>query len=191
MTPGQLAPPVNQRRGAVLARAGRRGAEEEFAEFVEANHSRLLHLADLLIGDRARAEDLLQTVLIRTYLRWSKVRQDNPIGYVRAALSNARTDWWRRGGGRERPTEKLPESVVPDVAAWVVDRDAVQRSLAALTARERAVVVLRYFEALSESEIAQTLGIAPGTVKSTSARALGKLRISPELSTPTPMGEQE
>jgi len=170
----------------------RHGAEQEFAEFVAANYGRLVHLADLLIGDRNRAEDLLQTVLVRTYLRWSKVRQDNPLGYVRAGLSNARTDWWRRGGGRERSTAALPESAAPDHAADIVGRDAVQRSLAALTARERAVVVLRYYEDLSEADIARTLGIARGTVKSTCARALGKLRVSPELaaSTPTPTGEQ-
>ncbi len=167
-----------------MTRADRHCAETEFAEFVAANHARLLHLADLLIGDRGRAEDLLQTVLIRTYLRWSRVRQGNPLGYVRAALSNARTDWWRRGGGRERPTETPPDVVAPDNATEVVGRDAVQRSLAALTTRERAVVVLRYYEDLSEAEIAHTLGIAPGTVKSTCARALGKLRISPELAAP-------
>lgn len=164
-----------------MIRTARRGAEEEFADFVAANQGRLLHLADLLIGDRPSAEDLLQTVLIRTYLRWAKVRQENPLGYVRAALSNARTDRWRRGGDRERAVATPPESALDDHAAQVVGRHAVQRSLAALTVRERAVVVLRYYEDLSEAEIARTLGIAPGTVKSTCARALSKLRISPDL----------
>jgi RNA polymerase sigma-70 factor (sigma-E family) len=162
------------------ARAG--SDDEEFAAFVAANHARMLHVAELLTGDRGRAEDLLQNVLIRTYLRWPKIRQDNPLAYVRAALANARTDWWRRASWRERPTSAMPDiAIAADHAGPVVRRDAVLRALAALTARERAVVVLRYYEQLSEAEIAATLGIAAGTVKSTCARALGKLRISPEL----------
>ena len=184
MTAGQLAAPLASREGAAVARVGRHSAEEEFAEFVAAHHARLLQLADLLIGDRTRAEDLLQTVLIRTYLRWSTVRQASPLGYVRTALTNARTDWWRRGAHRERPVAALPDvSAAPDHAGQVVGRDAIQRSLATLTTRERAVVVLRYFEDLSEAEIAATLGIAPGTVKSACARALTKLRVSPDLAT--------
>ncbi|SNT53419.1 RNA polymerase sigma-70 factor, sigma-E family [Asanoa hainanensis] len=156
--------------------------EAEFTAFVSANYGRLLHVADLLIGDAGRAEELLQTVLTRTYLRWSRVRQDNPLGYVRTGLANARTDWLRRGLGRERPTAAVPVSVLaPDPSEQVVGRDAVQRALAVLTRRERAVVVLRFYEDLSEAEIARTLDIAPGTVKSTCARALVKLRVSPEL----------
>jgi len=161
---------------------GRTSADDEFAAFVGANHARMLHVAELLTGDRGRAEDLLQNVLIRTYLRWSKIRQDNPLGYVRACLANARTDWWRRASWRERPTSVIPDiATEPDHAGPVVRRDAVLRALATLTARERAVIVLRFYEQLSEAEIARTLGIAPGTVKSTCARALTKLRISPEL----------
>jgi RNA polymerase sigma-70 factor (sigma-E family) len=181
MTAGRAAPLAQQREGPAVARVVRRSADEEFAEFVAANHGRLLHLADLLVGDRTIAEDLLQTVLIRTYLRWAKVRQENPLGYIRTALSNERTDLWRKGGARERSMPVPPDHALDDHAAEVVGRNAIQRSLAALTARERAVVVLRYYEDLSEAEIARTLRIAPGTVKSTCARALSKLRISPDL----------
>jgi len=157
-------------------------ADAEFASFVGSHYPRLLHLADLLTGDRGVAEDLLQTVLTRTYVRWSAVRQDNPLGYVRAGLVNARTDWLRRGRHRERPSPSPPDPrTSPDHAAQIAGRDAIQRALSALTARERSVVVLRYFEDLTESEIARTLGVAPGTVKSTCARALTKLRVSPEL----------
>jgi RNA polymerase sigma-70 factor (sigma-E family) len=158
--------------------------DEEFTAFVAANYGRLLHIADLLTGDRTRAEDLVQAVLIRTYLRWPSVRQGNPLAYVRTSLVNARTDWWRRSS-RERVAASPPVGgTVPDHAGAVVGRDAVQRALAVLSQRERAVVVLRFYEDLSEAEIAQMLRMAPGTVKSTCARALAKLRISPELDEP-------
>lgn len=160
----------------------RHAADAEFGAFVDGNYARLLHIADLLVGDRDRAEDLLQTVLVRTYLRWSKVRLDNPLSYVRTALANARTDSWRRGSLRERPVGEPPDArSAPDHAGQVVGRDAVMRALAALTARERAVVVLRFYEDLSEVDIAHALGIAAGTVKSACARALSKLRVSPDL----------
>jgi len=156
--------------------------DQRFDAFVRANYARLLQLADLIVGDRVRAEDVLQSVLERTYLRWRTVGRNNPLAYVRAGLVNARTDNWRRGRDRERPTGVVPErGTAPDHAGRVVGRDAVQRALAVLTRRERSVVVLRYFEDLSEAEIAHTLGIAAGTVKSTCARALAKLRISPDL----------
>lgn len=165
---------------------GRTGsADEEFAAFVAGNYARLLHVAELVLGDRGRGEDALQAVLTRTYLRWRTVRQVNPLGYVRKGLVNAHIDWWRRGTFREHPTEAVPDDrAEPDHAGNVVGRDAVLRALASLTRRERAVVVLRFYEDLSELEIARTLGVAPGTVKSTCARALTKLRISPELIPP-------
>jgi RNA polymerase sigma-70 factor (sigma-E family) len=170
-----------ERRAAVTA-APRRAADEEFTAFVKANYSRLRQVADLLCNGDGRAEDLLQTVLIRTYQRWSKVRQENPIGYVRAGLANARTDWWRRWSSRERPVATPPETrAALDHAGHIVGRDVARRALALLTRRERAVIVLRFYEDLSEAEIAATLGIAPGTVKSTCVRALAKLRISPDL----------
>jgi RNA polymerase sigma-70 factor (sigma-E family) len=176
--------------GAGEAAAGRRPSPEaEFTAFMSANYNRLLRTADLITGDLSRAEDLLQTVLTRTFLRWSKVRQASPLGYVRAGLVNARTDWWRRLSSRERPAAALPETrTAPDHAGQVVGRDAVQRALAVLTRRERTVVVLRFYEDMSEAEIALVLGIAPGTVKSTCARALAKLRVSPELTEPAPAG---
>ncbi len=170
---------------AVVAGRGH-STEDEFTAFVTANYARLQHVADLITGDYGKAEDLLQTVLTRTYLRWGKVRQDNPLGYVRAGLINARTDWWRRRSSRERPTDALPDArTAPDFSGQVVGRDAVHRALAQLTRRERAVVVLRFYEDLSEAEIARTLRMARGTVKSTCARALAKLRVSRELTDPT------
>lgn len=155
--------------------------DAQFTAFVSANYDRMLHIADLMIGSGS-AEDLLQNVLTRLYQRWDKVDQAHLMQYVRAALANARTDRWRRLLSRQRSnTQPLAPQPTGDHAGAVVGRDAVQRALSGLTVRERAVVVLRYYEDLSEAEIARTLGIAPGTVKSTCSRALSKLRISPEF----------
>jgi len=157
-------------------------AEVEFTEFVSVHYDRLLHIADLIVGDRGRAEDLLQTVLVRTFLRWSAIDAAHRFGYVRAALVRGRIDWWRRLSSRERPVPVAADvHAVPDHAGLVADRDMVQRALSRLTRRERAVVVLRYYEDLSEAAIARELGLARGTVKSACARALGKLRVAPEF----------
>jgi RNA polymerase sigma-70 factor (sigma-E family) len=163
-------------------RSGRRSTDEEFTAFVRDNHRRLLRVAELLTGDRGRAEDLLQTVLVRAYQRWGRIAQDNPVGYVRAGLVNAHTDWWRRRSSWERPIA-APEvrSTVVDPAGGVTGRQAMLAALAPLTRRERTVVVLRFYEDLTVPEIARTLRIPPGTVKSTCARALAKLRLSPDL----------
>lgn len=155
------------------------GQVEDFASFVAAHGRRLVHLAELLTGDRHVAEDLTQDVLARAFLRWDKVRRDDPYAYLRRALINARTDRWRRRV--PVPVEQVPQEVVPDHAAGVADRDRVLRALRELTDRERGVVALRFYEDLSEAETAHVLGVAVGTVKSTTARALGKLRQHPAL----------
>ena len=157
--------------------------EDGFAEFAGGNARRLRHIARLLTGDEHRAEDLLQVALARTYRRWDRVsRYDDPLAYVRRVLVNAHTDWWRRRWRHEQPTAQLPDTPAGgDLAADHASRDQLARALATLTTRERAVVVLRYYADLTEVDIARTLGVATGTVKSTSARALAKLRISPEL----------
>jgi RNA polymerase sigma-70 factor (sigma-E family) len=157
--------------------------EDGFAEFATANARRLRHIARLLTGDPDRAEDLLQIALARTYRRWDRIRgTDDPLAYVRRVLVNAHTDWWRRRWRYELPADQLPdEPAGGDLAGDQADRDQLARALATLAPRERAVVVLRFYADLSEREIARTLGIAPGTVKSACARALAKLRLSPEL----------
>lgn len=159
-------------------------AESEFDGFVATQGRRLLHTARLIAGDDGRGEDLLQNALARTYLNWRRIRNQDPVGYVRRALLNGRTDWWRRKPSHERPTASPPDwATHQDLAEEHARRDALLRALRTLTRRERAVIVLRYYEDLSESEIADLLGIAPGTVKSTAHRALGKLRTSPDLMT--------
>ncbi len=153
----------------------------DFTAFVAANYSRLLHMAQLIVGDSHRAEDLLQGVLTKAYVRWPSVRQQNPMGYVRNALVNARTDWWRKKS-REQPIVVAPDAYTTvDHGGQVADRDAVHRAMAALTHRERVVVVLRFYEDMSVVETAAVLGMRANTVKSTCARALAKLRVCPEL----------
>jgi RNA polymerase sigma-70 factor (sigma-E family) len=155
--------------------------DASFESFVAARSRHLLHAAHLLTGDRHRAEDLLQTALTRAYLRWDRIDSDDPEGYVRRTMVNAHTDWWRRKPWREQATDELPERPAADVAGSYDERDAVLSALATLTPRQRSVVVLRYYEGLSEAEIAATLGCSAGTVKSAASRAMAKLRVHPGL----------
>jgi RNA polymerase sigma-70 factor (sigma-E family) len=154
--------------------------DEDFAEFVQASSPGLLRAAYLLTGDRHVAEDAAQTALVRTYAAWSRVRRDDAFAYARRVLVNHVTDRWRRRL-REYATGALPDQPArTDVAEEVATRQYLIGALASLTARERAVVVMRYFFDLPEATVAGELQITVGTVKSTSARALAKLRISPD-----------
>lgn len=156
-------------------------AEREFNDFVAGTSRRLAQFATLLVHDRHTAEDLVQTALVKAYLSWPNAR-NNPVAYVRRVMVNQRTDWWRRFRDREQVTAFPPDAPGPcDLADTHASQDAVVQALRGLTKRERAVVVLRYFEDLSEAQIAADLEIAVGTVKSTLFRALGKLRVSPQL----------
>jgi RNA polymerase sigma-70 factor (sigma-E family) len=154
--------------------------DDAFTAFAAASARRLRHAARLLTGDDGRAEDLVQTALVRAYLRWDRI--DDPTAYARRVLYTAHADWWRRRWRHEYATPELPDRASPDDHATdSAERMRLQAALAGLSRRERAVVVLRYYEDLSERETADTLGVAVGTVKSTCARALAKLRVSPEL----------
>lgn len=155
--------------------------DDDFCEFVAQHSRRLLHLAELLTGDAGRAEDLVQTALSRAYPRWSRIRRADAFAYVRASVVNASRDWWRRGNWREQFGEVPETPGRRDAAAEHAERDLVLRELAMLTKRERAVVVLRFYEDMTEAQIAAELRMAVGTVKSTTARALGKLRTAPDL----------
>ncbi len=154
-------------------------ADPSFEDFVAASSARLFTLAMLLCGrHRAEAEDLLQGVLERAYRRWPRIcRGGDPERYVRAMLVNASVDRWRRL--RRRPEVLAgpdPDAAVPDQSAALADRDQLLRALARLPARQRAVIVLRYLEDLSEAQAAAVLGCSEGTVKSQSSRALARLR---------------
>jgi RNA polymerase sigma-70 factor (sigma-E family) len=141
-------------------------------------HSRaLLRTAYLLTGDRQLAEDLLQSALARTWTRWSSIRDpERADAYVRTAMVNLSISWWRRRWRGEVPTQHLPEVAAADEYAGVDHRDEIGRALAMLTPRQRAVVVLRFYEDLSEVDVAAALGCSVGTVKSTASRALAMLR---------------
>jgi RNA polymerase sigma-70 factor (sigma-E family) len=146
-----------------------------FAEFVLARQAALLRTAYLLTGHAQDAEDLVQTTLVKVVPQWRRIR-DNPEPYVRRTMvnANANVSRWRRRRWREQSTDVLPEQL-----ADAPDHDellAVRSALAALAPRQRAVLVLRYYEGLSEAEIAATLGIAPGTVKSQARDGLARLR---------------
>ena len=150
-----------------------------FEEFVYARSGSLLRSALLLTGqNQAEAEDLLQLALERAYRHWARVcRSGEPERYVRGILANASADRWRRLARRaERPLPAPPGPALPDHAAVVADRDYLLRALAALPPRQRAVLVLRYFDDLSEAETADMLGCSLGTVKSQAARGLARLR---------------
>ena len=122
----------------------------------------------------------MQAALVRTYAAWPRVRRDDAFAYVRRTLVNYVTDRWRRKL-KEYPTDELPDHPAGrDFADEVALRQWVTGALATLTARERAVIVLRYLFDLPEAAVARDLGITPGTVKSTSSRALAKLRVSAE-----------
>jgi RNA polymerase sigma-70 factor (sigma-E family) len=148
-----------------------------FPEFVAARSPRLLRTAYLLCRDWALAEDLLQTALARVWEAWRRVEGD-PEPYVRRIIVNTYASWWRRRSNGELPTERLPEPRTggEPPQARVDERDQVWQALGRLPRRQRAVLVLRYFEDLSEAETADALGISVGTVKSQSSRALAKLR---------------
>jgi RNA polymerase sigma-70 factor (sigma-E family) len=154
-------------------------ADPTFEEFVAASSARMFTLAMLLCGrHRAEAEDLLQGVLERAYRRWPRIcRGGDPERYVRAMLVNASVDRWRRL--RRRPellAGPVPDPAVPDQSAALADRDQLLRALAVLPARQRAVLVLRYLEDLTEAQTAVVLGCSEGTVKSQASRALARLR---------------
>lgn len=151
--------------------------EEEFREFVAARSGALLRTAYLLAGDWATAEDLLQTSLTKTYLAWKRLGEIEAVEpYTRRVLVNTATSWWRRRWHGEKPTEVLPEQPGPDRHEEAVERDALWQHVRTLPTRQRAVLVLRFYEDLSEAQTADLLDISIGTVKSQTARALATLR---------------
>jgi RNA polymerase sigma-70 factor (sigma-E family) len=157
-------------------------AVTDFEEFVAARSAALWRSAYLLTGDAHRAEDLLQTALAKTWRRWDSIaRREAAESYVRAAIASTYTDWWRRRWNGEVATGDLPDAAPPgagEAAAVDVRRD-VLAALDLLPRGQRAVVVLRYFDDLTEQQTAEALGISVGTVKSQTSRALAALRTSP------------
>ncbi|MGW1724403.1 SigE family RNA polymerase sigma factor [Streptomyces sp. NPDC002306] len=157
--------------------------EAQYEEFVRARWSRLVRTAYLLTGDVHHAEDLTQTALAKAYRSWWRVsRSDNPEAYVRRMLVTCNSDRFRKRRVGEALTSAPPERAGRDEAVRRVDeRGALLAALAELPPRQRAVVVMRYWEDLSEAEVADVLGCSPGTVKSQASKALAKLRGYPGL----------
>ncbi len=150
-------------------------SEEEFADFAGAALPRLLRFGLVLTGDPDAAEDLVQTALGRSLGAWRLHRIDDPQAFVRKVMVNSYATFYRRRR-REIATAELPEAAsVADDTRGIDDRDSVWRALMALPPRQRAVIVLRYYEDLSEREIAAVMVTSIGTVKSQSARALRRL----------------
>ncbi|MFE5402427.1 SigE family RNA polymerase sigma factor [Streptomyces sp. NPDC056580] len=178
--------PVCTSASAAAAPARQTHSFPSFASYVRARQPVLLRTARSLTANPSDAEDLLQTALTKTYVAWERIEDHRALdGYVRRALLNTRTSQWRKRRVDEFACDELPE---PEPAPGAEDpaerqalRDAMWRAIARLPARQRAMVVLRYYEDLSEAQTAEVLGVSVGTVKSAVSRALGKLREDPEL----------
>lgn len=155
-------------------------AHVAFDEFVLARSSGLLRTAYLLTHDHALAEDLLQTALAKAWFAWERIDQHE--AYVRRILVTTYATWWRRRWNGEHPTDELPEvGGSPDPTDEAGQRHDLWSAMERLPRRQRAVVVLRYFEDLTEAQTAQVLGCSVGTVKSQASKAFAKLRIDPSL----------
>ncbi|MBA2446112.1 MAG: SigE family RNA polymerase sigma factor, partial [Nocardioidaceae bacterium] len=145
---------------------------DSFVQFVRSRFAALSHTAFLLTGDHHRSEDLLQTALFKAARSWSKI-EDSPEAYVRRILYNENVSWWRRRRVSEVSLSAAGDRGILD--ADIDSRMALMQALAKLTAKQRTVLVLRFFEDLTEAQTASALGIGVGTVKSTSRQALGAL----------------
>ncbi len=147
-----------------------------FAEFVAARSGALHRTAYLMVGEHALAQDLLQEALTKTYVAWPRLREvANAEAYTRRAITTTAISWRRRKSWHEQPHDELPDRI----AAPQVDTDTrawVWAALQQLPPRQRAAVVLRYYEDLTEAQTAAAMGCAVGTVKSQVAQAIKKLR---------------
>jgi RNA polymerase sigma-70 factor (sigma-E family) len=152
--------------------------EKAFREFVTTRWQALVRTTYLLVGDHGYAEDLVQTALLRAHRRGHRIeRLDAPEVYVKKILVNLASSYWRRRlRFRESPVADLPEDMCRDTVAETEERDELWSAVQALPPRMRAVLVLRYFEDLSEAETASVLGCSTGTVKSQASRGVARLR---------------
>jgi len=150
-------------------------ATGDFDAFVRARYSALLRFAHALTGDAELSADLVQDALVRTGLAWSRVRRrDDPEGYVHRIIATRYVSAWRRLR-RERLVAAVPEAGYDTPPASGPD-ETLWRLLATLPPRQRAVIVLRFYEDLTEVEVARVLDCSVGTVKSNGSRALARLR---------------
>lgn len=167
--------------------------EDRFTEFVRTHSASLFRTAYLMTGDYQRAEDLLQTTLVRVYQRWPRISaMERPVGYARKVLVSQAASWWRRLSSHESPLALRDEPSWAGRVDQVPEHERVWKAVLSLPPRQRAVTVLRYYEDLTEAQIAETLSMAPGTVKSHShaaARRLAELLGEPQLEPTRPAEE--
>lgn len=153
------------------------GRDEAFRDFVSARSASLLRTAFLLTGDRGKAEDLLQTALLKTYRHWRRLdNPHDPAAFVKRVMVTTQISWLRRRQSTERVLDVLPERPARDEHEAVGHREQIWRGLRELPPRMRAVIVLRFYEDLTEAETARVLDCSVGTVKSQSSRGLARLR---------------
>ena len=162
---------------------GRPSEPDGFRDFVAARSAALLRAGWLLTGDWASAEDLVQTALAAAWPRWASLtRQDAPELYVRKVMMNTFLRWRQRRWNDEIATGRLPDTrAEQDVFAQVDARQVLLAALDRLPARQRAVVVLRYFADQTEAQTAAAMGCSVGAVKAHAAKALARLRDAPGL----------
>ncbi|MBC2959508.1 SigE family RNA polymerase sigma factor [Nocardioides deserti] len=161
---------------------------EDFVDWVAGHRTRLLRSAYLLTGDRAQAEDLVQEAVIKVAERWGRLRSGHPTAYARTVIVHDQASWWR--GSRETPSaEPLGDHALPE--ADHAGRSVLLSALGRLPRRQRAVVVLRYFDDLTERETAEALGVTVGTVKSQAHHALRSLRSYTDVRDLVGLDEQE
>jgi RNA polymerase sigma-70 factor (sigma-E family) len=158
------------------------GDRVAFGDYVRTRGGALLRAAQALTGNRADAEDLVQSTLVKTYQSWDSISDPAALDtYVRRVMVNTHISGWRRRRVDEYPTDELPEEPAADHTVDSDLHELVQRALDRLPRRMRAAVMLRYYDDMSEPEVAAALGVSVGTVKSTVARAVAKLREDAEL----------
>jgi RNA polymerase sigma-70 factor (sigma-E family) len=163
----------------------------DFAELVEARSTALLRLAYAVVGDHQLAQDLLQEALIRTYLAWPRLRDPGKAeAYTRRTIVTTAISWRRRRSFHERPTGRLPDTTVPDATEAVTTHASVVAQLRTLPPRQRAAIVLRYYEDLTEAQTADVMGCSVGTVKSHVSTGLARLRDRMGASFPAPNDDE-
>ncbi|MBT2233280.1 SigE family RNA polymerase sigma factor [Nonomuraea sp. NEAU-A123] len=155
--------------------------DDGFAEYVAQRHLRLCRTAYLLARDWGTAEDLVQTALAKAWVAWRRI-EGNPDPYVYRIIVNTHASWWRRRWRGEVPAESIPETADPrDPAAEVADQAAMWSAIGTLSPRQRAVVVLHYFEGRTLTQVADIVGCSLGAVKGQLSRALIRLRVDPDI----------
>jgi RNA polymerase sigma-70 factor (sigma-E family) len=180
--PQTLVPPARSVDSDDLADRAAGIDDPTFRDYVRSRSRALLRTAYLLTGNRADAEDLVQSALANTYLAWHRIEDRGALdGYVRRAIVNTHISWWRRRRLEEFPTDEIPDRAVVDQAASSEMQESLRRAIDRLPERMRAAVMLRYYDDMTEAEVAEALGVSLGTVKSTVSRAMAKLRIDAEL----------